>query len=202
MAVSIQQRIREATRLSHQRLDAAMASVDLRRPAYYASFLRGQAEALVPLETALERGGIDDILLDWPQRARMPALEHDLSVLDIACDPLPVPDLQGAAVMLGAVYVLEGTRMAGRSILARLADEPDAAVIGATAYLRHGFGKRLWPSYLAALEAHAEARHAPERVIDGAQIAFGMFESALVPVLSDAVERSRDTIRLVPTAPA
>jgi len=202
MAVSILDTIREATHLSHQRLDAAMTSVDLRRPAYYASFLRGQAEALFPLETALERHGIDDILFDWPQRARTPALEHDLSVLDIACDPLPLPDLQGAAVMLGVVYVLEGTRMAGRSILARLADEPNAAVIGATAYLRHGFGKRLWPSYLATLEAHPETLRSRDRVIDGAQIAFAMFESALVPVLSDAVERSRDAIRLVPTAPA
>lgn len=201
MAVSIQEGIREATRLSHQRLDQAMASVDLRRPTYYASFLRGQAEALFPLETALERNGIDDILLDWPQRVRTPALEHDLAMLDIACDPLPVPDLQGAAVMLGAAYVLEGTRMAGRSILARLADQPNAAVIGATAYLRHGFGRRLWPSYLAVLENHPEAQSHPDRVVDGAQIAFGMFESALVPVLNDAVERSRDSLRVVPTAP-
>ncbi|WP_249123453.1 MULTISPECIES: biliverdin-producing heme oxygenase [unclassified Bradyrhizobium] len=177
-----------------------MASVDLRRPTFYASFLRGQAEALFPLEMALERSGIDDILTDWPQRARTPALEHDLAVLDVACDPLPVPDLQGAAVMLGAVYVLEGTRMAGRSILARLADAPNATVIGATAYLRHGFGRRLWPSYLALLETHPETQLHPDRVVDGAQIAFGMFESALLPMLNDAVERSRDAIRVVSSA--
>jgi len=97
----IQSTIREATKLSHQRLDAAMTWVDLGRLNHYSGFLRGQAEALFPLEIALERTGIDDILTDWPQRARTPALEHDLSALDIACDPLPLPQFNGAADMLG-----------------------------------------------------------------------------------------------------
>lgn len=201
MAVSIQETlqdtIRDATKLSHKRIDAAMTWVDLGRLTYYSGFLRGQAEALFPLETALERAGIDDILTDWPQRARTPALEHDLSALDIACDPLPVPTLNGAAEMLGVVYVLEGTRMASRVILPRLADQPDSSILGATAYLRHGFGRRFWPTFLATLENHAEARLHPERVINGAQIAFGMFDSALIPVMSHAVDRSRSAIRLV-----
>lgn len=193
----IQDAIREATRLSHQRLDAAMSWVDLGRLNHYSGFLRGQAEALFPLETALERAGIDDILTDWPQRARTPALEHDLSALDIACDPLPIPHFNGAADMLGAVYVLEGTRMASRVILPRLADQPDASILGATAYLRHGFGKRFWPSFLAMLESHPEAQLHPQRVIDGAMIAFGMFDSALIPMMSHAIDRSRSAIRLV-----
>ncbi len=194
---SLQDIIRDATRLSHSRIDAAMNWVDLGRLTYYSGFLRGQAEALFPLETALERAGIDDILTDWPQRARTPALEHDLSALDIACDPLPVPILNGAADMLGVVYVLEGTRMASRVILPRLADQPDSSILGATAYLRHGFGRRFWPTFLAVLENHPEARLHPERVINGAQIAFGMFDSALIPVMSHAVDRSRSAIRLV-----
>ncbi|WP_315836116.1 biliverdin-producing heme oxygenase [Bradyrhizobium prioriisuperbiae] len=193
----IQNAIREATKLSHQRLDAAMTWVDLGRLNHYSGFLRGQAEALFPLETALERAGIDDILTDWPQRARTPALERDLSALDIACDPLPVPQFNGAADMLGAVYVLEGTRMASRVILPRLADQPDTSILGATAYLRHGFGKRFWPSFLAALENHPEAQLHPQRAIDGALIAFGMFDSALIPVMSHAIDRSRSAIRLV-----
>ena len=197
IAGPIQNGIREATRLSHQRLDAAMTWVDLGRLTHYSGFLRGQAEALLPLETALERAGIDDILPDWPQRARTPALEHDLSALDIACDPLPVPHFNGAADMLGAVYVLEGTRMACRVILPRLADQPDSSILGATAYLRHGFGKRFWPSFLATLESHPEAQLHPQRVIDGALIAFGMFDSALIPVMSQAIDRSRSAIRLV-----
>jgi heme oxygenase len=204
MAVSIQdslqETIRAATRLSHGRLDAAMNWVDLGRQVYYAGFLRGQAEALFPIEIALERGGIEDILADWPQRARTPALEHDLSTLDIACDPLPVPCLDGPADMLGVVYVLEGTRMACRVILSRLANQPDTSILGATAFLRHGFGKRFWPSFLATLERHPEALMHPDRVINGAEIAFGMFESALIPVMSHAIDRTRDSVRLVHSA--
>jgi heme oxygenase len=40
--------------------------------------------------------------------------------------------------MLGAVYVLE----ASRTVHARLAEHPDSEAMNATAYLRHGFGKR------------------------------------------------------------
>jgi heme oxygenase len=196
MAVSIQNLIREATKLSHGRLDAAMNWVDLGRPAYYAGFLRGQAEALFPLEIALERHGIEEVLADWPQRARTPALANDLSALGIACDPLPDPDLDGAAQMLGVVYVLEGTRVGGRVILSRLADQPDSSILGATAYLRHGFGKRFWPTFLATLENSPAAQDHPDRVIDGAQMAFGMFESALIPVMRNAIDRTRASLRL------
>jgi heme oxygenase len=200
MTVSIRDLIRDATHLSHSRLDAATNWVYLGRPQYYAGFLRGQAEALFPLETALERNGIENILPDWSQRARMPALEHDLSALDTDCDPLPVPDLNGAAEMLGIVYVLEGTRMKARVILSRLADQPDSSILGATAYLRHGFGKRCWPTFLAVLENHPEAQAHTRRVIDGAQMAFGMFESALIPVMSHAIDRTRNSMQLVHSA--
>ncbi len=201
MAVSIRDAIRDATRLSHGRLDAAMDWVDLGRPNYYSGFLRGQAEALFPIETALERNGIDEILPDWAQRARTPALEHDLAALDTACDPLPIPTLDGAAEMLGVVYVLEGSRMGARVILSRLADQPNSSILGATAYLRHGFGKRFWPTFLDVLENHPEARARRDRVIDGAQIAFGMFESALIPVMTNAIDRTRRSVRLVHNAP-
>ena len=102
MCILIQDIVRDATRTSHRRLDMALAALDLSKPRYYAGFLRGQAEALFPLETALEKDGIEAILRDWPQRARTPALEHDLTVMDVSCDPLPVPHFSGAARMLGA----------------------------------------------------------------------------------------------------
>jgi heme oxygenase len=187
---SLRDTIREATRRSHARLDAALGSVDLLRPDDYARFLRGQAEALLPLETALERHGIHGILPDWEYRRRTPAIEHDLSALDIDVDPLPVPDLFSrgrdcAADLLGIAYVLEGSRMGARIILSRVAETPDAAIIGATAFLRHGFGKRLWPTFLATLENDPQARAQPARVIAAAQMAFGMFECALIPTLRD-----------------
>lgn len=189
MSTSIQDIVHNATHSSHRRLDMALSSLDVRKPRYYAGFLRGQAEALFPLEAALEAGGIDDILRDWPQRARTPALEHDLTVMDVSCDPLPVPTFHGIPRMLGAVYVLEALRMGSRGMLLRLArQQPDSCALGATQYLRHGFAQRLWPLFLAALESHPEAQADPASVVEGAQIAFGMFDSALIPAVGVAAE--------------
>lgn len=180
--------IREATHTSHRRLDLALSWLDLGKPRYYASFLRGQGEALFPIEAALEHNGIAQFLSDWDLRARSAALEHDLIVMDASCDPLPEPHFDNAAQMLGTVYVLEATRMGARVMLSRLAQHPDSCSIGATKYLRHGFGQRLWPTFLNVLETHPAALANPQAVVQGAQIAFGMFESALVPIVSTAAE--------------
>jgi heme oxygenase len=188
---SIRDIVSEATQTSHRRLDVALSWLDLGKPRYYAGFLRGQAEALFPIEAALERGGIETHIPDWQYRLRTPALEHDLAVMDVACDPLPVPKFETTAEMLGAVYVLEASRMGARVILARLARDPESSSLAATAYLRHGFGKRCWPTFLTLLENHPVARTDTAGVIDGAQIAFGMFESALLPVANFATEQTR-----------
>jgi len=180
--------IREKTHASHRRLDLALSWLDLGKPRYYAGFLRGQAEALFPIEAALERDGIERILPDWPQRTRSRALEYDLAVMDVSCDPLPMPHFASDAQMLGAVFVLEASRMGARVMLARLAQYPDSCSIGATKYLKHGFGKRFWPSFLDMLEKHPATLNDPYGAVQGAEIAFGMFESALIPVAGIAAE--------------
>ncbi len=186
MSLLVQDAIREATRDSHRRLDLALSWLDLGQPRYYAGFLRGQADALLPLERALEAGGIAEILPDWPQRARSAALEQDLILMNVSSTPLPEPHFSNQAQMLGAAYVLEASRMGARVMLARLAQQPDSAPIGATKYLKHGFAKRFWPTFLTVLENHSAAQADTASVVQGAQIAFGMFESALVPVVSVA----------------
>ena len=182
MAAAIWDMIREATRTSHSRLDIALSRLDIAIPLYYEAFLRSQAEALFPIEAALEAGGIEELIPDWTLRVRTPALERDLATLGIVIKPLPAPAFKTAAEMLGAVYVLEASRMGERVMLARLAENPDSDTMNATAYLRHGFGKRFWPSFLTLLENHPAALADPAGVVRGAEIAFAMFEDALTPV--------------------
>lgn len=186
MGAAIWDMIREATRTSHSRLDVALSRLDIAIPLYYEAFLRSQAEALFPIEAALEAGGIENLIPDWTLRVRTPALERDLATLGIVSKPLPTPDFKSAAEMLGAVYVLEASRMSERVMLARLAENPDSDMMNATAYLRHGFGKRFWPSFLTLLENHPEALADPAGVVRGAEIAFAMFEDALIPVVNVA----------------
>jgi heme oxygenase len=180
--MAIREIISEATRRSHGRLDVALSRLDLAIPVYYEGFLRSQAEALFPIEAALEADGIEQHIPDWQQRVRTPALTHDLETLVIVCNPMPMPDFKSIAEMLGAVYVLEASRMGERVMLARLAEHPDSEAMNATAYLRHGFGKRFWPSFLTLLENHPAAQSNPAGIVHGAEIAFAMFEDALIPV--------------------
>lgn len=191
MAAAIWDIIREATCSSHSRLDAALAKLDLAVPVYYEGFLRSQANALFPVEAALESGGIESILPDWPLRIRTPALQHDLDALSLTCQPLPTPEFESAAQMLGAVYVLEASRMGARVMLARLAEHPDSDAMNATAYLRHGFGKRFWPSFLTVLETDPAAQNDPAGVVRGAQMTFAMYESALMPMDTVVVDFAR-----------
>lgn len=191
MAAALWDIIREATCHSHSRLDIALAKLDLAFPVYYEGFLRSQAEALLPLEAALEAAGIETTLPDWTQRIRTPALQHDLDTLNITFHPQPAPDFASVAEMLGAVYVLEASRMSARVMLARLAEHPDSEAMNATAYLRHGFGKRFWPSFLTVLEAHPAAQTDLAGIVKGAQTAFAMFEMALTRMDNIVVDFTR-----------
>ncbi|HEX7790995.1 MAG TPA: biliverdin-producing heme oxygenase [Afipia sp.] len=191
MSAAIWDTIREATQMSHSRLDVALAKLDLAIPLYYEGFLRSQAEALFPIEAALEACGIENLIPDWTQRVRTPALERDLTTLNMTCNPLPLPDFRSAAEMFGAVYVLEASRMGARVMLARLAEHPDSEAMNATAYLRHGFGKRFWPSFLTLLETHPAPQNDTAGVVHGAEIAFAMFETALRPMATTVVEFTR-----------
>ena len=73
MGAAIWDIIREATRTSHSRLDVALSRLDIAIPLYYEAFLRSQAEALFPLEAALETGGIENLIPDWTLRVRTPS---------------------------------------------------------------------------------------------------------------------------------
>ena len=63
--------------------------------------------------------------------------------------------------------------------------------MNATAYLRHGFGKRFWPSFLSVLETDPAAQNDPAGVVRGAQMTFAMFESALMPMDTVVVDFAR-----------
>lgn len=184
MSLFIQDTIRAATHDSHRRLDLALSWLDLGQPRYYAGFLRSQADALLPLESALETANIAEILPDWPLRSRSEALKQDLILLNVTTTPLPQPRFSNEAQMLGAAYVLEASRMGARVMLARLAQNSCSSSIEATKYLKHGFGKRFWPTFLAVLETHPAAQTNTAGVVEGAELAFAMFESALAPMVS------------------
>lgn len=172
----LRERLRDATSAAHRELDAQLSAFDLTVFSGYRRFLQASAGALLPLEAALVQAGVTKVFPDWPERSRSAAIAADLGRLGSnAQSTVTVPPLTRSGV-LGTMYVLEGSRLGAGVLLKTVADSADADLSEATAYLRHGAGKRLWQSFLAML-ASEEACDEDE-AIDFARMTFAAFEQA------------------------
>ena len=107
--------LRAATAEEHRKVDAAFSGFRLGHETGYRAFLLAQAEAFLPVEQALDEAGAETILADWPRRRRGPLLRADLAGLNVTLpEPFSSPAfISGKASMLGAIYVLEGSRLGG-----------------------------------------------------------------------------------------
>lgn len=173
----LRQRLRQATQDAHQRVDGGFSRYELQEPDSYRAFLQTHALALPRLEDALEGGGALQLLPDWPERRRVQPLLRDLRRLGAPLpEPLAAPDLPGRSYVLGALYVLEGSRLGGRLLLEQVRESHDPVVRSATEYLGHGAGMRFWPTFLPVLGVFDGDE---DQVVDGARRAFACFEAAL-----------------------
>lgn len=112
--LSARLQLREGTRRDHDQVDAAYAGFDLSTTRGYGEFLSAQARAFLPMEAAVERAGAALLFDDWDARRRGDLLRADLAELGLApADLLEAPAFPSAAAVLGAVYVLEGSRLGG-----------------------------------------------------------------------------------------
>jgi heme oxygenase (biliverdin-IX-beta and delta-forming) len=173
----LRERLRDATAAAHRELDAQLSSFDLSDFSGYRRFLQASAGALLPLEAALIDAGVAEMFPDWPERARSSAIADDLGRLGGAAQStVTVPPPLTRSRVLGTMYVLEGSRLGAKFLLKTVADAGDSRISGATAYLNHGAGKRLWQSFLAKLASEETCNE--DEVIDAARIAFAAFEQA------------------------
>lgn len=82
----------------------------------------------------------------------------------------------GRGALLGAAYVLEGSRLGG----AMLVRSVDPALRGvATAYLDHGTGLKLWPRFVDILNTAGLSGAEQQAAIDAANHVFMLFEREL-----------------------
>lgn len=159
--------LKAATAEVHDRLDSLMSRFDLTQQDDYGRFLQAQAGAFFGVEAALEEAGVASVLADWRDRRRAEMLREDLAGLGLQI-PAPVtpPALAGEASILGAVYVLEGSRLGG-AVLVRTA--PDTVP---KKFLTPG-NPLLWREFVSVLDerlssegARAEAASAALNVFD------------------------------------
>lgn len=159
--------LREATREPHERLDALFGGFDLTDRAGYARFIGAQASAMIAVEAALDAAGAGDVIDNWADRRRAPALRSDAAALGVEPTPLDPPALSGHAEVAGALYVIEGSRHGAR-FLRKLV--PDALP---TAFLDSEQVPGSWAKLLDRIdtilyqpEAEASATRSALRVFD------------------------------------
>jgi heme oxygenase len=175
--VDLRTRLKHATADAHRQLDRSLMAFDLKTTTGYRRFLEASAGALLPLEAALLESGVDDIIQDWPSRSRTDAILKDLTQVEGRLHLMPAPAAFSRSALVGAVYVLEGSRLGARFLLKIVTRAADPVTGRATAYLSHGSEQQLWEQFLVLL-AHEAPRLDEDEVIAGAHTAFGLFSMA------------------------
>ena len=159
--------LKAATADAHDRVDALFSRFDLADPGDYGRFLQAQAGAFLGVEAALDAAGAERVLTDWVQRRRTQAVRDDLSVLGIPLpDAAPVPELIGDAAILGAVYVLEGSRLGGAMLVRTVPDTLPRS------FLTPG-NPLLWRAFVAILD---ERLSSEDERADAAKTASAVFD--------------------------
>jgi heme oxygenase len=174
----MREKLKMATDAAHRALDTRLGAFDLTSVSGYRRFLEANAAALLPLEAALERSGVVHLFADWSQRSRRVAITADLDRIGGASHPLPSMASMSRQEMLGAMYVLEGSRLGAKYLLREVAGSREPKIVAATRYLRHGSGLPLWRTFLDALEREAVTGENEVEMIGSAQRAFAMFAKA------------------------
>lgn len=167
--------LRRTTRPWHDRVDEAYGRFDLASRPGLTAFLISQAAALLPMEQAIETCGAADFLRGWPRRRRGPALATDLQSLGLAV-PLATYDVSLPSRLhgIGALYVLEGSKLGARVLLRRVAASPDADVRRATAFLAHS-ERGDWAAFLSQLDGLPSNPDHRVHLTEGAETAFAAF---------------------------
>jgi heme oxygenase len=165
--------LRFATTSQHQALDALAEGFDLDTIPGYAAFLGAHASILPALENAITA---DPLPAGWPAPQRTPALFEDIHALGETPPPQPdIPKLVSLEMRVGALYVLEGSRLGGAFILRRInARHPEAP----TAFLAEKTHGLSWPRFVTWLDGLAFDPLGQSEAIDGARRTFAAFENA------------------------
>lgn len=162
--------LRHATADCHRRVDEIYSAAALDDPRSYGNFLRAQAAALLPAEQALDRAGISKIVDDWAARVRGKLLVDDMAALGIGIpEPAGSLSIVTPPQMMGALYVLEGSRLGGTVLKRSVSADLPTKFLG-------GFCSTSWQSLLTLLDRLVDTEGRRSDAIDAARDAFSLFE--------------------------
>ena len=161
--------LRAATAPAHERVDRAFGHFDLTTATGYRNFLLAQAQPLVTVEAAVDAFGPVTILPDWPQRRRAPLIAADLADFDV---PMPAPEpllLSSMEAALGAIYVLEGSRLGGALLARNISmDLPGR-------FIRCPAAPKRWRGLIEVLDQILATPHQRDAAVSAARAVFDLF---------------------------
>lgn len=161
--------LRTATAPAHERVDRAFGHFDLTDRDGYRAFLVAQAQPLVTVERAVDVFDPIAFLPDWPERRRAPLIAADLADLDVPTptpEPLELPD---SAAALGAIYVLEGSRLGG-ALLAR-----NVSVDLPGRFIRCPPAPKRWRGLIEVLDQMLKTEDQRDAAVRAARAVFDLF---------------------------
>lgn len=176
------QALRAGTAAEHDRVDRLFSRFDLGRMEDYRLFLSAQAAAHLPVEAALDAASAERVMADWPARRRAHLLLADLQQLALPRpEPVEAPELVGDAAIIGAIYVLEGSRLGGAMLKRSLPDIVPQLFLGAA----QPAGS--WRKLLESLDHFLYETSAFESALRTAKQVFQRFEAGGLRVLENRV---------------
>lgn len=163
--------LKSETAEAHERLDGHFAAFDLSNRADYGDFLSVHAAALIAVEDALVAGGIEQVMPQWPLLRRSDLIRQDLDALGRDIPPSPAIAFSSHVEMLGALYVLEGSRLGGKLLKKATGDNFP------TRYLSHQ-PALTWPEFVAVIERMLQTDVDRHEAADAANRVFAVFLKA------------------------
>ena len=168
--MSIRFALKSATDPLHEELDAALSRLNLGDRADYARFLKFHARTVPVIEEELAAGGLGQMVDGWSDARRAGAVERDLAELgEVMPEQASPPAIEGQAAVLGAAYVLEGSRLGGQVLQRRVGDGLPAH------FLNHPSGVAPWRGLIAVLDRHLYSDELIGDAKDAARRCFAWF---------------------------
>lgn len=163
--------LKRRTDAAHARVDALFSKLDLSKAEDYRTFLSAQAGPHLSVEAAIDAAGAEMFLPDWPARRRGEALRQDLADLGLESPPPQALPLDGEAETLGAIYVLEGSRLGGAMLKRRV---PSSAP---RRFLDQDQASGMWRKLLEKLDEALYDEARLEAAAGAAERVFARFEA-------------------------
>lgn len=139
--------LKAATDDIHRELDERLSTLDLAAEADYRRFLDFHARTVPAVEASLASGGLGEMVEGWCAGRRSAAIAADLAALgDAMPQPVEAPSLEGVGNLLGAAYVLEGSRLGGRVLERRVPPNFPKAFLEGDGSLGS------WPALIAVMD--------------------------------------------------